>query len=75
MNGPIDHALRRKPVQHVYDLDSALNAYWNALSRREDQAAYHEILLFGGKDGFPSHGEARTLIVRTLRRIAYWLDQ
>jgi len=60
----------RQPVDHVCDLDTALRAYWSATSHREDQAAYHEILLFGGPNGYPSHGPIRERIIRWLRRLA-----
>jgi hypothetical protein len=59
----------------VHDLPSALDAYWRAQNRREDQAAYHEILLFGGKDGYPSHGKYRTAVIRWLRKMALWLEK
>ncbi len=59
----------------VHDLESALSAYWNAASRREDQAAYHEILLFGGNDGYTGHGPWKAWLVRSLRRLACWLDR
>jgi len=59
----------------VHDLDTALAAYWSATSRREDQAAYHEILLFGGPDGYPNHGPKRTAIIRWLRKLALWLER
>lgn len=74
MNRPVPRADRVK-IDHVTDLESALKAYWSARSRREDQAAYHEILLFGGVDGYPSHGPARTAVIRGLRRIALWLER
>lgn len=59
----------------VHNLESALSAYWTANSRREDQAAYHEILLFGGNDGFPSHGPVRTWAIQMLRKAALWLER
>jgi hypothetical protein len=65
----------RPKVTHVNDLDSALEAYWAASSHREDQAAYHEILLFGGVDGYPSHGRFRTSVIRWLRRLALWIEK
>lgn len=74
MNRVIPRADRPK-VPHVSDLDSALDAYWTASSHREDQAAYHEILLFGGRDGYPSHGKIRTTVIRLLRQLACWLDR
>jgi hypothetical protein len=54
---------------HVHDLRSALNAYWGAVTPREDQAAYHEILLFGGNDGWRDRGW-RTTLARWLRCLA-----
>lgn len=71
MNCPII----RVPVKHVSDLDSALAAYWNATSHREEQSAYHEILLFGGPDGYPSHGKVRTSVIRWLRKLALWIER
>ena len=65
----------RRIVSHVGNLDQALDAYWNAHSHREDQAAYHEILLFGGPDGYPNHGPFRTGVIRFLRRLALWIEQ
>lgn len=59
----------------VHDLKSALDAYWGATSHREDQAAYHEILLFGGRDGYPKHGELRNAVVRWLRKLALWIER
>jgi hypothetical protein len=67
--------MARQPIQHVNNLESALNAYWNSGSHREDQAAYHEILLFGGPDGYPSHGKLRTAVIRWLRQAALWLER
>ena len=58
----------------VTNLQQAIDAYWLAQSRRDEQAAYHEILLFGGKDGYPHGPRWRIVIVRTLRRIAAYLD-
>jgi hypothetical protein len=71
MNRPVPRA----DIKSVTDLESALDAYWNAHSRREDQAAYHEILLFGGPDGYPSHGKFRTAVIRWLRKIALWIER
>ena len=62
-------------IPNVRDVQSALDAYWSAGNRREEQAAYHEILLFGGKDGWTSHGPKRAAIIRWLRRLAAWLDR
>jgi hypothetical protein len=58
----------------VTDLTTAYEAYWSAQSRREDQAAYHEILLFGGVDGCASGPKWRTVLVRMLRRLAHWIE-
>jgi hypothetical protein len=65
----------RADVVHVSDLKSALDAYWSASTHREDQAAYHEILLFGGKDGWTSHGPWKAGIIRKFRQLAAWLDR
>jgi len=58
----------------VTDLKSALDAYWAAHSFREQQAAYHEILLFGGKDGYTNDPRWRAAIVRALRLFAHWIE-
>jgi hypothetical protein len=58
----------------VTNLQQALDAYWNAHSRREEQAAYHEMLLFGGSDGYAPDGIMRPWIARTLRRLACWVE-
>jgi hypothetical protein len=42
---------RTVPVIFVHDLQSAISAYWSAHSRREEQAAYHEMLLYGAVYG------------------------
>ncbi len=65
---------------NVTNLNSALHAYWNAKNGREDQAAYHEILLFGGPDGWhqvAARGGStwRGIIARALRRAALWIEQ
>lgn len=62
----------RKP-DHVHDLDTAMQAYWSATTTREDTAAYHQILLFGGVDGYPDYGKTRTTIARWLRKAALWV--
>jgi hypothetical protein len=67
--------MNRNHIKRVHDLDTALQAYWNATSHREDHAAYHEILLFGGPNGYPSHGPWREWCIRTLRRLALWLER
>jgi hypothetical protein len=62
-------------AQFVFDLQSAVEAYWQAKTHREQQAAYHEILLFGGFDsyGFAGFGW-RGAVVRWLRRLAYRIE-
>lgn len=59
---------------HVHNLETALQAYWSATTSREDTAAYHQILLFGGVDGYPSYGMVRTTIARWLRKAALRID-
>lgn len=58
----------------VTNLQSAYNAYWGAKSRRDEQAAYHEILLFGGRDGYPSGSRWRIWAAQHLRRLALWVE-
>jgi hypothetical protein len=59
----------------TYGLKEAYANYWSAKSRREDQAAYNEIKLFGGKDGFACDGHRFAYwLIRTLRRIAYRIE-
>lgn len=65
---------------NVINLESALQAYWRAKSRREDQAAYHEILLFGGIDGWHQVGPRggptwRGRAARWLRILALTIEQ
>jgi len=55
---------------NVNNLETAIAAYWAAKSRREEQAAYHEILLFGGNDGFLFAVSWRGWIAQQLRRLA-----
>lgn len=57
----------------VTNLQQAYDAYWASTNRREHQAAYHEILLFGGKDGYCSGW--RSVLARWLRMAALWLDR
>jgi len=64
----------RGPPRSVFDLDTALQAYWNSRTPREDQAAYHEILLFGGRDGYGSGGW-RDAVVRWLRLLALRIER
>lgn len=59
----------------VVDLNSAAKAYWAARNRREEQAAYHEILLFGGRDGYPRSFPWRCAIARWLRIAALWIEK
>lgn len=66
-------ANRPKP-RSVLDLRTALDAYWAADSFREFQSAYHEILLFGGKDGYSNFGW-RGYVARMLRRAALWFEE
>ena len=55
------------------DLRTAFQAYRSATTRREEEAAYHEILLFGGKDGYREGW--RPVVVRWLRRAALWIER
>lgn len=57
----------------VWNLQTALDAYWGAKSSREEQAAYHEIILFGGKDGYGAD-DWRSATARLLRRLALWIE-
>lgn len=59
----------------AHDLKSALDAYWTAPDFKSMQSAYNEILLFGGKDGYPCGSAVRVWLVRLLRRIALWLER
>lgn len=56
----------------VSNLKSALAAYWAAETPREHQAAYHEVLLFGGRDGFRSGW--RSTVARWLRQMAVKIE-
>ena len=58
----------------VTDLASAYDAYWGSHSAREDQAAYHEILLFGGRDGYAAGPKWRAAMARWARRFACWVE-
>jgi hypothetical protein len=58
----------------VTDLASAYDAYWGSRSPREDQAAYHEILLFGGRDGWAPDPKWRAALARWARRFAGWVE-
>jgi hypothetical protein len=57
----------------VNNLHSAVEAYWGAHSGREEQAAYHEILLYGGIDGYGAGGW-RGWLAALLRRLALRVD-
>ena len=59
----------------VTGLDSAYDAYWRSLTPRELQAAYHEILLFGGRDGYPGVSKWRAAMARWARRFACWVER
>jgi hypothetical protein len=56
------------------ELKVAYDRYWSAKNPRDEQAAYHEILLFGGNDGYGAGGW-RSWTARQLRRLALWIDQ
>lgn len=60
---------------YVSNLQSAIDAYYAAKNRREEQAAYHEILLFGGVDGYRTEPRLIVWVVRKLRQLAYWIEQ
>lgn len=65
---------------NVLKLEDALEAYWEAKNYRDRQAAYHEVLLFGGKDGWhqvgPRGGSTwRGHIARWLRLAALKIEQ
>lgn len=61
------------PPCSVFNLDTACQAYWNSHSWRENQAAYHEMLLFGARDGWYDAGW-RLTAARVLRRLALWIE-
>ena len=50
----------------------AREAYWSAANVREEQAAYHELLLFGGHDGFREGW--RPAVARCLRQLALKIE-
>lgn len=56
------------------NLQAALDAYWSAESSSEERAAYFEILLCGGRDGY-AVGTWRPAIARFLRRCAFWIER
>lgn len=70
----VDMPAARETRPWVINLEQANKAYWDASTPREHQAAYHEVLLFGGRDGYSGHGVVRAWVVRTLRRLAARLD-
>ena len=53
---------------NVHDLDSALSAYWEAKTPREAEAAYHEVLFYGGCDAYAAGWRPR--VARWLRKLA-----
>ena len=59
----------------VCNLKSALDAYWAAENHREQQGAYHEILLFGGIDGYAPSGSVRSWLAQQARRFALWVER
>lgn len=65
----------RPPVRSVSNLAQAYDAYWAASTCREDQAAYHEILLFGGNDGHCFAEGWRAWAARVLRRLALKIEK
>jgi hypothetical protein len=69
---PSRESFRLLPVAE--QLDMAFQRYWSAKSAREEQAAYHEILLFGGKDSYSLDGW-RTALARLLRRAACFIEK
>src|SRR5262249_52285411 len=56
-------------------LSAAYNRYWSAKNHAEHQAAHYEILLKGGRDGYPNVGPFRQWIARKLRALATWVDK
>lgn len=59
---------------HGTSLGGAYDRYWKAKNHDEQRAAYLEILLRGGRDGYPTAGELRQRIARILRRLAARID-
>ena len=55
-------------------LHRAYERYWAADSHPKMTAAYYEILLLGGKDGYGSPGW-RATVARWLRRVAAWVER
>ena len=75
VSGEVRDSVRSPKRPWVTNLREAVDAYWNSHSRREEQAAYHEILLFGGPDGYPDASAWRCSVTRWLRRLALWIEQ
>lgn len=67
-------ASRRSIEAIVRNLQTALDSYWSAKSPAEERAAYFEILLLGGPDGY-AVSTWRPAIVRFLRRCAAWIEK
>jgi hypothetical protein len=59
-------------MEEVTNLKQACDAYLSAKSARERQAAFHEMLLFGGEAPYPHEGRER--VARWFRIIALWVD-
>lgn len=55
-------------------LQEAYSRYWTAKNRTEDRAAYYEILLLGGKDGY-GVGGWRGAVARALRWLAVRIER
>lgn len=62
-------------MRRVNDLKSALDAYWSSSTYREEEAAYHEILLFGGGDGYRVNSPIMTKTIQIIRRLALWMEK
>ena len=58
----------------VQNLRDAVFAYNNSETQREQQAAYHEILLYGGEDGY-SMPSWRRAVARYARKFACWVER
>jgi hypothetical protein len=67
--------VQEKIATGVCNLEEALEAYWAANSHRESQAAYHEVILFGGDDGWAPSGPVRSWLARQARRFALWIER
>lgn len=57
------------------ELQEALERYWKAKDRDEEVYAYHEILLFGGKDGYRLEPRFLVWMVRILRQSARYIER